>query len=63
MQDPSQNDVMINEGPFKTDKEVFVWTIRKSSRHSALDIACKLKNILSQPMNYSTVNLDIYLRQ
>ena len=30
MQYPAQNDVMISEGPFKTDKEVFVWTIRKS---------------------------------
>ena len=30
MQYPAQNDVMISEGPFKTDKEVFVWTILES---------------------------------
>lgn len=30
MQYLTKNDVMISEGPFKTDKEVFVWTIRKS---------------------------------
>ena len=30
MQYPAQNVVMISEGPFKTDKEVFVWTILES---------------------------------